>query len=818
MYAPTRNAVSVFVTIRNALESGIIRYVLRWRNSCKAASLLRPTRCTSPLVAATAVSYCVGLHSCARSGVDLSSSLLRHNRVPPPLLPHLSVTHRALAWTLVVMAVAPAAVVVGRGTKRRRGSHSANIALPINKSEVNTRETEAEFKPAAASEDRSDSSRGQPPLHIPLIKRYEKEAIADRQHLNHITTLLVHIEHERQRQLEPPPSSHSSVSAAALHTTTAAYQSLFRILEQYVEAGELLLAGAADRSSTTLAGQLHVWLHSQYTRYVACSLTFLRHSHTPLQLSALQALMALVKLSTRSQQPDTAASLLATGLFVSAVHAALQSPQYDSLHDTLASQYLLPYIDLRVAALRAIKAKLRQAAAQHNDRPTTFDTTGTVTVHEAAVVLFAHLDTTLHNSLTLLLDLSRPDTLAPTASFTDATVSASALKASLSATYMAYLSVPHSAASYKRVLEHVDSHVLPNVANPLLLADFLTDSFHIGGIVSLLSLASLFHLMTKHNLDYPHFYHKLYSLCTPALTLSKHRSRLFVLLSKFLSSAYLPSSLVAAFCKRLARLAVVGGGGVDGSVELLRLVWGLVRRNRSMSGLVWGQHEVDRDSELQMESLTDFLLKRQTELAADSEARERKTSERETDSEEKGGQHDDMFDDGLSDDDEHEASTHNVSNGGTRADPLAAIQSAALSSTVSPTAIATDTTSTTAATTTTTNKSSPASTLTTDPFLALSDDPVGSAASASTLWEVRSLTRHYAPAVRALASLFYAANAPKGELDAVGVGAVGDSAGYEGMMRKEMERRKNQKVAVTYGKRATLFEDGDIVNSNFSWS
>ena len=49
------------------------------------------------------------------------------------------------------------------------------------------------------------------------------------------------------------------------------------------------------------------------------------------------------------------------------------------------------------------------------------------------------------------------------------------------------------------------------LSSPLLLADFLTDSYNIGGVVSLLALNGIFLLMTQHHLDYPRFYPQVIS-------------------------------------------------------------------------------------------------------------------------------------------------------------------------------------------------------------------------------------------------------------------------------------------------------------------
>ena len=52
----------------------------------------------------------------------------------------------------------------------------------------------------------------------------------------------------------------------------------------------------------------------------------------------------------------------------------------------------------------------------------------------------------------------------------------------------------------------VNERVIPYMPKPTLLADYLTDSFNAGGLVSLLALNGLFTLMHRHNLDYPSFF------------------------------------------------------------------------------------------------------------------------------------------------------------------------------------------------------------------------------------------------------------------------------------------------------------------------
>lgn len=68
-----------------------------------------------------------------------------------------------------------------------------------------------------------------------------------------------------------------------------------------------------------------------------------------------------------------------------------------------------------------------------------------------------------------------------------------------------------------QVLELLHEGVMPRMADPLLLADFLTHAVRQGGPTAMLALHALFLLITRHGLEYPHFFRCLYGLLTPAM-------------------------------------------------------------------------------------------------------------------------------------------------------------------------------------------------------------------------------------------------------------------------------------------------------------
>nr|CAH7765412.1 unnamed protein product [Callosobruchus chinensis] len=115
----------------------------------------------------------------------------------------------------------------------------------------------------------------------------------------------------------------------------------------------------------------------------------------------------------------------------------------------------------------------------------------------------------------------------------------------------------HSHQTQKEMLLVLLEKVMPHLEKPLLLTDFLMDSLDVPGPISLLALQGILTLIQEHNLDYPGIFEKLYSMFEPEIFHTKYKSRLFFLSDMFLSSTHLPENLVAAFVKRLARLALI---------------------------------------------------------------------------------------------------------------------------------------------------------------------------------------------------------------------------------------------------------------------
>lgn len=138
---------------------------------------------------------------------------------------------------------------------------------------------------------------------------------------------------------------------------------------------------------------------------------------------------------------------------------------------------------------------------------------------------------------------------------------------------------PLTAAQYKALLVILHKRVLPYLAVPAGLMDFLTDAYdqEEDRVVPILALSSLWELVRNYNLEYPDFYRKLYSLLTPEVLFTRYRARFFRLCDLFLSLTHLAGNLVASFIKRLARLALVAPA--PGVVIVIPFIYNLLKRH-----------------------------------------------------------------------------------------------------------------------------------------------------------------------------------------------------------------------------------------------
>lgn len=260
-----------------------------------------------------------------------------------------------------------------------------------------------------------------------------------------------------------------------------------------------------------------------------------------LQSTSLTLLMRLVKEET-SQQGRRAEQAWRTGVFPSVVQALLSSPTAAAAREEFVEQYVEEHDDVRYFTFFTTANILSSTQSPDTER-----------------------DQLVANSLSLLSHIEGiPDAedqledwygLAPEGK-KHQLLSLTQHRRVAQEAWLAVLRSALTKDQRKSILDLLTQRIVPWFTRIETLMDFLTDSYNAGGATSLLALSGLFYLITEKNLDYPHFYTKLYSLLDDNLLHSKHRSRFFRLLETFMSSTHLPAALVASFLKRLSRLAL----------------------------------------------------------------------------------------------------------------------------------------------------------------------------------------------------------------------------------------------------------------------
>ncbi|KAL8549552.1 hypothetical protein ACS0TY_008402 [Phlomoides rotata] len=169
------------------------------------------------------------------------------------------------------------------------------------------------------------------------------------------------------------------------------------------------------------------------------------------------------------------------------------------------------------------------------------------------------------------------------------------MKQKFTKAWISFLRLPLPLDVYKEILVTLHQAVIPYLSNPIMLSDFLTRSYDIGGVVSVMALSSLYILMTQHGLEYPNFYNKLYALLEPSVFMAKHRAKFFELLDSCLKSSLLPAYLAAAFCKKLSRLALFAPP--SGALVIIALILNLLQRHPSINCLVHREGGSDSNRE-----------------------------------------------------------------------------------------------------------------------------------------------------------------------------------------------------------------------------
>ena len=317
------------------------------------------------------------------------------------------------------------------------------------------------------------------------------------------------------------------------------------------------------------------WAHKQYLNFVKELLQLCSHQDKNVQKSALESLMSFVvsdhNAAISSPMYDPKQSYFPGTLFSRIMDSVLFCEPHAS--DTLLNhfeQHYLKFIDIQFYTLKNI---LRVA----NGKSKSIAKNENVKNHLCALLLNMSAPKEEDDEFQgfVIDDVDRLQCISP---------NSKERKKLFSNTWLSLLRLKLPTQSLKKVLANLHENVMPQMEDPKLLIDFLTDCYDLEGPIALLALNGLFLLIQNYNLDYPDFFKKLYNLLDADIFGVKYRDRFCALADLFLTSLNLPAYMAAAFVKRLARISL--RVSPDGIRIILVMIENLIKRHPSCKVLI----------------------------------------------------------------------------------------------------------------------------------------------------------------------------------------------------------------------------------------
>ncbi|KAJ5971342.1 CCAAT-binding factor [Penicillium vulpinum] len=350
---------------------------------------------------------------------------------------------------------------------------------------------------------------------LSTIQELENQIAESRKGYNNIATLL----------------SMLNVEKSAKTPEMAVAVSLCRVFSRLIAGGNLTESSRAAENEKIVVA----WLKERCLDYQNALVAIMREADASCQIAALTLSMRILK-ERLAHIPGSENNLWSTGLFKDIFAAVVEANNGQDLQSEAITKFVKEYEDVRYYTF-----------AQMSDYAST---KRSPEVLETLIKILQTCDEVPGPEHKFEKFYAKRDTK------NKRLVSVNSHKKQAQEAWLAILRNNLEQSQRKTLLRMMVHNIEPWFNQPELLMDFLTDSYNVGGATSLLALSGLFYLIQEKNLDYPQFYTKLYSLLDAELLHSKHRSRFFRLLNTFLSSTHLPSTMVASFIKRLARLAL----------------------------------------------------------------------------------------------------------------------------------------------------------------------------------------------------------------------------------------------------------------------
>ncbi|KAJ2358130.1 Maturation and nuclear export of 40S ribosomal subunits interacting protein [Coemansia sp. RSA 2618] len=379
-------------------------------------------------------------------------------------------------------------------------------------------------------------------------------------------------------------------------TAFTAVNSLGRIYSALWAKGLLKRAKSQQQQQDPAAAKVGEWLRENYKQYTDLLRSMLGHSEAPIQITALRLHLQMMDKEGQAMCKSAGSYVFPNDTFLEIVETVLgSSASSEHLLRTLAEAYLNSYDDLRMYFYR----NLAKIASPDYDPFKNRSKKGPRGSSDTRVTeMFVQNAFAVMNQIRTMPKASKAEItsfwIALPASLGDSepgVLSPAAHTRAFSEAWLALMRLPLTASIYKQVLLTMHKRIVPYMADAKSLMDFLSNSYEAGGSISLLALNGLFTLITEHNLNYPQFYEKLYALLDRNLFHTKYRARFFRLLEIFLGSSHLPAYLIAAFAKRMARLALFAPPA--GAVTAIPMIYNLLKAHPSCMVLIHRMPEYD---------------------------------------------------------------------------------------------------------------------------------------------------------------------------------------------------------------------------------
>ncbi|KAJ2865400.1 Maturation and nuclear export of 40S ribosomal subunits interacting protein [Coemansia aciculifera] len=431
-----------------------------------------------------------------------------------------------------------------------------------------------------ASKRKHSSTKEESKAVVDRIILLENNVVSSQQNLNDVVDIL------------------SIAKSGNVETMFVATNSLGRIFAGLWKQGLL----KRNKDGKTAASTVSDWLRGNYNEYIGILKTQLKHSEAAIQVAALKLLMQAVVHEGENASKSSGSYEFPNSLYLSILELILDgSEASDHLLRTLADSYLNLYDDLRYYFYRDV-AKI----ASPDYDPFKSGKSGARTKS-----LVEEAESFVRNTFAVMGMIKVVPTAKEYTAFwvnaipptgDESSVSnAAAHRKAFSEAWVAFLRQPLTAEIYKQVLLSMHRRIIPHMVDATGLMDFLSTAYDAGGSISLLALNGLFTLIDQYNLNYPQFYEKLYALFDRNLLHVKYRARFFRLFELFLGSSHLPAYLVAAFIKRIARLAI--SATPSGAVTAIPVIYNLLKAHPSCMVLIHrmpgyeGEESVDAESD-----------------------------------------------------------------------------------------------------------------------------------------------------------------------------------------------------------------------------